>query len=97
MEIRFDSDLKKFILSLEKPTIAKLLRSIDLLKHFGYQLGLPHAKKVAPELFELRIRGQQEVRIFFTFKKNLIILLHGFIKKSSKIPQKEIKQAMSKL
>ncbi len=33
---------KKFIMSLEKQTIAKLLRIIDLLEKFGKNLGLPH-------------------------------------------------------
>lgn len=98
MEIRiFDSDLEKFIHSLEKPTIAKVLRVIDLLEMFGPHLGMPHAKKVANRLFELRIRGRQEVRIFYTFNKKFIILLRGFLKKSEKTPQKEISEALRNL
>jgi len=38
--------LDKFIKSLEKPTIAKVLRIIDLLEKFGYNLGLPYSKKL---------------------------------------------------
>jgi len=57
----FDSELEKFISSLEKPTIAKVLRTIDLLESFGHLLGMPHSKKVSPHLFELRIRGKQEI------------------------------------
>ncbi|MBU1179983.1 type II toxin-antitoxin system RelE/ParE family toxin, partial [Patescibacteria group bacterium] len=45
-------------------------------------LTLPHAKKVDKSIFELRIRGRQEARIFYAFHKNEIILLHGFVKKS---------------
>lgn len=65
----FDNTLEKFILSLEKITIAKVLRTIDLLEQFGFKLGPPHTKKIAHNLFELRIRGRQEVRIFYTFSK----------------------------
>ncbi|MHA1658561.1 MAG: type II toxin-antitoxin system RelE/ParE family toxin [Promethearchaeota archaeon] len=78
----FDSSLEKFIVSLEKPTISKILRVIDLLEKFGQNLGLPHSKKIAVRLFELRIRGKQEVRIFYTFHKSQIILFHGFVKNS---------------
>jgi len=37
------------------------------------------------------------VRILFTFYKNEAILLHGFIKKSQKIPSREIKTALKKI
>ena len=98
MEIRiFDVSLEKFIKSLQKPTIAKVLRIIDLLEKFGQKLGPPHTKKISSRLFELRIPGKQEVRIFYTFHKSQIFLLQGFVKKSQKIPQKEIKIALQKL
>jgi len=98
MEIRiFDASLEKFIKSLQKPTIAKVLRTIDLLEKFGQKLGPPHTKKISTRLFELRISGKQEVRIFYTFYKSQIFLLHGFVKKSQKIPQKEINFSLQKL
>ena len=89
-----NNELQKFIQSLEETTLAKTLRTIDLLEKFGYDLKFPHSKKVAKNLFELRIRGKQEIRIFYTFHKSQIILLNGFIKKSQKIPQKEIQLAL---
>jgi len=98
MEIRiFDTALEKFIKSLQKPTIAKVLRVIDLLEIFGPKLGTPHTKKISARLFELRVIGKQEIRIFYTFHKSQTFLLHGFVKKSQKIPQKEIKVAFQKL
>ena len=98
MKIRiFDSSLEKFIKSLQKPILAKVLRIIDLLEMFGQKLGLPHTKKVSTNLFELRISGKQEVRIFYSFHKSKIFLLCGFIKKSQKIPKKEINIAIKKM
>lgn len=97
MEIHIlDASLEKFIKSLEKPTIAKMLRIIDLLEKFGHNLGLPHSKKVCGQLYELRIRGAQEVRIFYIFRKSRTFLLHGFIKKSQRIPRREIRVALEK-
>jgi len=95
-KIEVDPDVEEFISSLEKQTIAKTLRTIDLLERFGFALGMPHSKKVAGHLFELRVRGRQEVRIFYCFFENRIHLLTGFIKKSQKIPQKELANAMNK-
>jgi len=92
-----DASLEKFIKNLQKPTAAKVLRTIDLLEKFGQKLGAPHAKKISPRLFEIRIPGKQEVRIFYSFHKSQIFLLHGFIKKSQKIPHREIKIALQKL
>lgn len=98
MQIKiFDNSLEKFIETKEKPTIAKILRAIDLLEQFGRNLQMPHSKKIKKNLFELRIHGQQEIRIFYTFHRQQIILLHGFVKKSQKAPQKEIKIALQKM
>ena len=98
MEVRVtDNSLGKFIISLEKPTIAKVLRTINLLERFGEKLILPQSKKISSGLFELRIHGKQEIRIFYTFYKSQIFLLHGFKKKSQKIPKKEIRIAIQKL
>ena len=98
MEIRnFDDSIEEFIESLEESTIAKALHTIDLLEEFGSQLGMPHSKKVVQRLFELRVRGEQEIRILYVFHKSSIVLLHGFMKKSQKIPKKEIKIALQRL
>ena len=90
----FDNKLGKFIASLEKSTGPKVVRSIELLEEFGPELGMPHSRKVRDNIFELRIRGIQEVRIFYTFHKDSIILLHGFVKKSQKTPKKELDLAL---
>lgn len=90
----FDAALEKFIESLENTTVAKVLRTIDLLAEFGNGLGMPHSKYIKSDLFELRIRGHQEIRIFYTFSKSRAVLLHGYVKKSQKIPRKELDKAL---
>ena len=92
----FNKDIEKFIKSLGKQTIAKILRTIDLLERFGCNLGLPHSKKISKKLFELRIHGVQEIRIFYVFYKNSVVLLHIFKKKTQKLSQKEIKIALQR-
>jgi phage-related protein len=97
MKVRIlDSSLELFIESLEKHTIAKILRTIELLEKFGHKLGMPHTRKIG-KVYELRIHGKQEVCIFYVFRKVEIILLHGFTKKSQKTPRKELSTAVQKL
>ena len=97
MKIYIIKEVQYFIWSLEKPTIAKILRVIDLLEKFGNKLQMPHSKPIGKGLFELRIRGDKEIRIFYTFNDNQAVLLLGFIKKSRQIPKKEISLAYQKI
>lgn len=95
MEIRFFNKITEdFISSLEPRTIAKVLRTIDLLERFGCKLGMPHSKRVRDDIFELRIRGDQEVRLLYVFFHGGIVILHGFVKKSDRIPARELRVAM---
>ncbi|MEK7451879.1 MAG: type II toxin-antitoxin system RelE/ParE family toxin [Patescibacteria group bacterium] len=94
--IFFDDKLEPFFTSLEKSTIAKVLRTIDLLEKFGNRLGMPHSKPIKGELFELRIRGIQEVRVIYAYHRGQIVLLHGFLKKTNEISLKDLNQAKMK-
>ncbi len=83
--------VKDFIDGLQENTQAKLGRQLDLLGEHGNQLGMPHAKLMGGGLIELRVRGKQEVRIFYAFAiGKRIYLLHGFIKKTQTTPKKEL-------
>ncbi len=98
MKIKFfNSEVESFIQSLEAATVAKVLRAIDLLEMFGERLGLPHSRKVARGLFELRVRGRQEVRLFYAFWGGAAVFLHGFLKKTSRLPAREMKVALRRL
>ena len=97
MIIKIDPSVEKFILSLGMPTAAKTSRTIELLGEFGHRFGMPHSKSIGKGLFELRIRGRQEIRIFYCFHKGTAYLLHGFIKKLQETPRKELKTVLTKL
>lgn len=95
--IFFDRSIERFIASLEKQTIARVFRTIDLLELFGSELGPPHSKKIEKELYELRIHGKQAVRIFYVFRQGQAVLLRGFVKKSERLPKREIETARERL
>ena len=51
-------------------------------------------KNLERGLWEIRSHlGNRIVRIFFTRSDNLMVLLHGFVKKDQKIPAKELNLA----
>ena len=90
MKIYLDPSVEKFINSLDCNSTAKVLRVLDLLEKFGSDLRMPHSKNIARNIFELRIHGEQGVRLFYGFKNNGAIIFYAFIKKSGKIPKKEM-------
>lgn len=87
----------EFINQLDNRTQTKI-RSvvINYLSIYGIDLCPPHCKKIGPNLYELRILGKLPVRIIYCFVNREIILLHGFIKKTNKIPLKDVRCAQKR-
>ncbi len=83
--------VEDFIDNLDTAAKSKTVRQIELLGTYGVELGMPHAKLLGGGLFELRVRGKREVRVFYVYvAAKRIILLHGFVKKSQATPKKEL-------
>ena len=76
---------------------AKMLHLFELLKAYGSQLGMPHAKQLGLSIYELLVRGKEELRIFYGFKQKTIYLLHAFKKQTQKTPRKEFEIAKKRL
>lgn len=90
---RGEMPVEDFVRSLDQASISKFTHCSNLLEKHGPILGMPHSKKLAQNLYELRIRGKQEVRIIYGFVDRKIYLLHGFKKKTQQTPVKEIETA----
>lgn len=91
--------VKEFIEKLDVIARSKVADALDLLEGYGISLGLPHSKKVVgTQLWELRIVGGNNIRIFYISKTGrAFLLLHGFQKKKQKTDTKEIKVALKRL
>lgn len=87
--------VQDFVDSLDVRSKAKIARTLDLLEQFGVKLGMPFAKHVEGDLWELRTRvGTDQYRIiYFLFTGGVFILLHGFMKKTGRIPQRDLETA----
>jgi phage-related protein len=77
--------------SLQARYIALTQRMIE----YGPHLGLPHTDSFGGGLFELRLKGVEGIaRVFFcTLVGREIVMLHSFVKKSQKTPDRELKLA----
>jgi phage-related protein len=83
--------VEDFLDGLQAATRTKVSRQFDLLEEYGPSLGMPHSKSLGGGLYELRVRGKQEVRIFYVFVVGgTIYLLHGFQKKTQTTPKHEL-------
>lgn len=67
---------------------------VDMLESEG-RLSMPFGEKISGKnLFAIRIIHAGNVRIFYAYgKQNDIYGMHGYVKKTRTIPQKEMKQA----
>jgi len=91
------SEIDKFIFKLDPKTQGRIFRYLDLLEKYGNKLEMPYSKSLHNGLFELRINGDKKVRILYCFYKNKIFLLNSFIKKTGKIPKREMDIAVKRL
>lgn len=85
----------EFLNTLDLKKEAKMAREITLLEMFGANLREPHCKYIDDGIFELRVvMGSNIFRIFYFFHLNKrIIMTNGFIKKTNRIPKRELKLA----
>lgn len=98
MEVIFyNSEVHGFLQKLEKSTYAKVFKQIKLLETYSYKLSMPYSKPIARNLFELRVRGKQEIRILYCFYKDKAYLLNAFIKKTKVTPNREIELSLKRI
>lgn len=88
-----------FIQQLNSLAKAKVINALNLLEEYGVTQGVLNLKKInGTPLWEIRILGKDNIRIFYvTVSQRTILLLHGFIKKKQQTDKKEIKTALERL
>jgi phage-related protein len=97
--IYYNENIEQEIFNLPDGLLARYLHLTDLMIEFGSNLGLPHTKAIDRGIFELRVKSKEGIaRVFFCTKiRKKIIMLHSYIKKSQKIPKRELKIAVSRM
>ncbi|OGK25360.1 hypothetical protein A2954_02225 [Candidatus Roizmanbacteria bacterium RIFCSPLOWO2_01_FULL_37_12] len=84
--------VKDFIDSLDKKQKSKVFGIFQLVEEYGIFSVPQHIKKIKGTPFwEIRILGKDNIRLIFILDKSSLIIFHGFIKKTQKTPQLELK------
>src|SRR3989339_632905 len=88
--------VKDFINSLETKQKIKVFHILNIIIKYGIKSIPQHIRKLTGmPLWEIRILGKDNVRIIYFFQqKEMIILLHGFIKKSQKTNPNDVNIAL---
>jgi phage-related protein len=87
-----------WILGLPRKAGYKIYAKLERLESQGHKLRRPEADYLVDDIFELRIirQGIQYRILYFYHGKGIIVLAHGIIKKSSKVPKIEIRRAQKR-
>jgi len=99
-EIRYYSDaVRDDILALPDTLAARYIVLTRRMMAIGPNLGEPHTKGMGNALFELRLKGAEGIaRVFYcTQVGKRIVILHSFVKKTDRTPQRELATAMNRL
>ncbi len=87
-------DWLKDLSRVDKKLIGEDIKTAQI----GWPLGMPLIEKLASNLWEVRTKVTDGIaRVLFTVDGNFMVLLHGFIKKSQKIPRHELETALARL
>ena len=86
-------EVRRFVRTLPLDAKEKVDEGLLLLQKYGRLLPPPDSKKISKDIFELRVRASVQVRLFYGFSEGIAIVVHGLIKKSDKIPPRELRLA----
>ena len=95
----YSREVQEDILNLPVTLQARYIALTDRMIEYGPNLGLPHTDAFGGGLFELRLKGAEGIaRVFFcTMIEQEIVILHSFMKKTQKTPEKELKLAKKRI
>ncbi|MDF3034500.1 MAG: conserved bacterial protein of unknown function [Alphaproteobacteria bacterium] len=81
-----------------KPENRKIIGTDIKIVEYGWPIGMPVCRPLGNGLYEVRSNLVQGdiARVIFYIEKDIMVLLHGFIKKTQKTPQKELEIALKR-
>jgi phage-related protein len=73
---------------------------LDLMRvQFGWPIGMPLVRSLKDGLWEVRsaLPSQRTARLILCFHEEVLVVLHGFIKKTRKTPMEDIEIAKRRM
>ena|SRR5690348_6105106 len=88
-----------FLEGLDKKTNARFQWSIEQIRVLNVQAREPLVKHVEGKIWEIREESNTNIYriLYFFYTGKRIVLLHGFAKKTSKLPRRELSIALKRL
>lgn len=98
-EIEFYGKVDEELARMPPKLQARMIRLMELMEKHGADLGEPHTKAIGGDLFEIRAKAREGIGrgIFCYVRGKRIVILHVFVKKSQKIPKKDLELAKERL
>ena len=95
----YSASVAEEILALPDARAARYVVLTRRIQAVGPNLGPPHTDAFGDGLFELRLKAHEGIaRVFFcTLVGRRVMMLHSFIKKTQKTPQRDIEIALRRL
>ena len=95
----YDEKVQSEIAAFPKSLRTRYFLLADRMKIYGPNLGEPHTKGLGDGLFELRLKGAEGIArvCYCTLIGRRIVMLHGFVKKSNKMPRSDLNVARSQM
>lgn len=86
--------VRQWLLELSKDDRKAIGADIKTVE-FGWPIGMPVCRSLGGDILEVRssLSGKRIARVLFCIEGNVMVLLHGFMKKTQKTPPKEIQLA----
>lgn len=89
--------VREWLKDLDRADRKRMGKNIKTLQ-YGWPIGMPLARKLETNLWELRTDLEDgTARVFFTIYRDNIVLLHAFAKKTRKTPPRELILAKQRL
>lgn len=82
--------VREWLIALDREDRRIIGKDIQKVE-FGWPIGMPYSRNLEKGLYEVRsnISNGRIARVLFCIRKNQMILLHGFVKKTQTTPNKE--------
>lgn len=90
--------IKDWLDDLTKKDRRKCLERVERLREEGHELDRPFAAYLKDGIYELRVKsGNLNYRMLYFFHEGrAVVITHGLIKKTRKVPLKEIERAVER-
>ncbi|HUG91282.1 MAG TPA: type II toxin-antitoxin system RelE/ParE family toxin [Planctomycetaceae bacterium] len=97
--VYFSESVQEPLLAFPPGLQARYVHLTERMLNFGPDLGMPHTRAMGGGLFELRVKGKEGIgrALFCTRPGRRIMMLHAFVKKTTRTPARELKVARKRM